>query len=265
VHDSALVRVLERVGHLGGEPDRGRCPAPVERPAPAGHRRLHAGRDGRAEVGAGEVLGLPVPQRLERLGERAADHALHREVRDLALLPHREDRHDAGVVQARDGFDLAPEPRAAAREVVVLGPDQLERHLAAEARLLREIDDAHPAAAEPAEQAEVAERVGEGGVVLLAGQEAGVAQPLEPRAQAVREVRVLGAGAADRRLALGLPQLETLKDDPLDGVRGSGRPGRLGFVVVGARHVAPDRRRFTGGRPAVPHPALGSRTAGVRP
>ena len=56
-----------------------------------------------------------------------------RAVRLLADEVHRDDR---GVHQARHGLDLAPEALARLGEVEVLGPHQLERHVAPERHLL---------------------------------------------------------------------------------------------------------------------------------
>jgi tricorn protease len=61
------------------------------------------------------------------------------------------------MLQARGRLDLAQEALAHAGEVEVLGVDQLERDEPAERLLPREVDDAHPAAAEPLEQPEVPE------------------------------------------------------------------------------------------------------------
>ena len=63
--------------------------------------------------------------------------------------------------QARDRFDLAAEALARALEVEQFGPHDLERDAAAQRLLFGFVDHAHAAAAEPAQQAELAEPVGE--------------------------------------------------------------------------------------------------------
>jgi hypothetical protein len=84
------------------------------------------------------------------------------------------------MLEARARLDLAQEALAHAGEVEVLGMDELERDHAAERLLAREVDDAHPAAAEPLEQVEVAEPVGE---AILGGrfqEGSGAAYPARP-------------------------------------------------------------------------------------
>src|SRR4030095_4294723 len=108
-----------------------------------------------------------------------------REVGEPVVLADREDRHDARVREARDRFDLASESLARAGEVDVLGADELERDAPAEGALLGEEDEAHAAAAELAQQAELAEPLGE---ALLArrvarGEKARALERAKPLAQ----------------------------------------------------------------------------------
>jgi hypothetical protein len=93
---------------------------------------------------------------LEPARERDAVDELHRDV-DLALeradLVHRD---DVGMRHLGHRLRLANEPRLhLARAIAVrVGAQQLERHLAIELWIVRRIDDAHAAAAEPAQQHE---------------------------------------------------------------------------------------------------------------
>jgi hypothetical protein len=58
------------------------------------------------------------------------------------------DGQDVGVVDGGRHLRLAQEPGAGLGIVAELGRDDLERHLAAQAGLLGEVDDAHPATAD---------------------------------------------------------------------------------------------------------------------
>jgi hypothetical protein len=60
-----------------------------------------------------------------------------------AFSPH-------ALAQPSAGLDLAAEPCSRPLEVQVLRADQFQRHVAAQALLVREVDDAHAAATESA-------------------------------------------------------------------------------------------------------------------
>ena len=77
------------------------------------------------------------------------------------MLADAEDRHDVRVVELGDRLRLALEPPEPLRvEVDVV--DHLDGDVAAERLLHRLVDDAHPAAAQLAEDAELAEPLGHG-------------------------------------------------------------------------------------------------------
>ena len=118
VHDAPGVRRLEGVGDLDAH---GEQVLQVERRTPRHH-----------------------------LCERLAFEQLHDdEVLPLVLLD-REDRADAGMVQRRGGARLALEALERRSVLGELGGQELQRDAAAEARVLRLVDDAHPAASEAA-------------------------------------------------------------------------------------------------------------------
>jgi hypothetical protein len=73
------------------------------------------------------------------------------------LLAHAEDRDDVGVMQPGRGAGFPLEPAHLGRVRQGVGGQDLQRDAAAEALLLRLVDDAHAAAAHLAEDAEVAQ------------------------------------------------------------------------------------------------------------
>ena len=91
------------------------------------------------------------------LRQAAALDELHRVVVHVAVAADGEDRHDVGMVQPRDGLGFAAEPLH--RLLVGHGrePQHLERHFALERRLLGLIDNAHAAAADLTDDAELAQ------------------------------------------------------------------------------------------------------------
>ena len=207
-----------------------------------------AAGEGRAELRRGHRRRVRVSEVRQQLAERAPAHALHREVRDAPLFAELVHRDDARVLQARDDLDLPPEALPRAGEVELVGADQLERDLPAEGLLVREVDDAHAAAAEEGEQAEVAEPVGEGG---LGGalEQAGVREAPHALTEGVRALWVLAAHLLERLGARLLHPVEALEHELRNRVegrlvvgrahRGSGRGARDGVDCNGARGPAP--------------------------
>src|SRR5204863_7967561 len=135
-------------------------------------------------------------------------------VRHAAVLADGVDRHDAGMLQARDRLGLAPEAFARAREVELLGPDQFERDVAAQALLARAEHDAHAADAEAFEQTEIAQALGKTRVVarVRGTHETERAQSLDARADVARERRVGAALELDAALEFGAVALQTTRD-----------------------------------------------------
>ncbi len=76
------------------------------------------------------------------LGERLAVDVLHRDERLSVLFADVEDRDDVGVSQAGDGSGFASEALA---KLLHVFPEQLDRNLALEDRVPREIQRAHAA------------------------------------------------------------------------------------------------------------------------
>ena len=77
--------------------------------------------------------------------QRHALDELHRIPRDALLDSLVDDAHHAGMAQARQGADLAPQ---ALQQSLPGQPDGLERHLLAAETVLGAVDHAHAAAAE---------------------------------------------------------------------------------------------------------------------
>src|SRR5262249_552810 len=148
--------------------------------------------------GTGVGTGVLLVVRLDRLLEAVSLDKPHR-VEWPAILIGAEAvaRHDPGVLKA--AVDLAPqdEPAAELRLGGPIGPDLLERDLAAELLVVSDVDPAQPALAVEAEDAEprtgatgrggvgrrrpglAAGRGGLGGCHGEAGPEVGVVEPLQ--------------------------------------------------------------------------------------
>ena len=85
------------------------------------------------------------------------------------LLAGGVDRHDVGVVQLGRRLGLAAEALHRLGRQSQAGGEHLERHLAVERDLPRLVDDAHAAAAELADDLEIAEpSVGNGFLLQMA-------------------------------------------------------------------------------------------------
>src|SRR5690606_40584277 len=138
--EAVLVRDVERARHLLDQPHV------LEDAFPARSRRAPAGSL------AHDLL------------ERTPLDPTHREVGQAVDLAGFVDGADARVVEPRGGFDLAAEALARAIAAEVLGADHLERDVAPERRVARAIDDAHAAAADLPQEAELAELVARRGV-----------------------------------------------------------------------------------------------------
>ena len=118
MHEPLRVRGVERARHL---------PEYVER---AVRRESALVRDQRLQIDALDVA--------------------HRDVEHALGLTRLEDRHDAGVVEPGGRPPLLLEALAVERVVRELGCEHFEGDLAPVAELLRDVDDAHAAAAEHA-------------------------------------------------------------------------------------------------------------------
>ena len=94
--------------------------------------------------------------RTDDLGERFAVDKLHRHVRLVVVLAARVDRDDVRVAQCGGGACLAEKP---VEDLLVadLLANHLDRHLAAQFRVAAEVDGAHPAGADLAEDFEVSD------------------------------------------------------------------------------------------------------------
>ena len=164
--------VEQQVGGLDVAVDRRRSRArrggPRRLARPCGRwtargRRRRRGDGGRRLAVSASGIGwrgaaiCSAPEVIEQLAERLAADELHREVVDAALLADGEDGHDVRMVDLGRGLGFVLE----AGDVLFVdgggsGQD-LEGDAAAEGDLLRLVDDAHAAAADFADEAEVAE------------------------------------------------------------------------------------------------------------
>ena len=200
VHHAVLVRVAQAGEHLHRDRDRA-----LRRQRPLG---------------------------LDDLLERAALQVLHRDVGPAVGLAAVVDGDDVGVVEARRGLRLAPE---ALDELAVLGialRHDLERDLAAEARVLRQVDGRHAADTQAPEHAVAAvERLAALGVVVRhRGHSSTVLLRALPAARAHLCLRSgiehrLHHVACDRRGGLAAVLIRALDDDRNRDLRVL-RPGR---------------------------------------
>ena len=135
----------------------GREPAGREGPGQLGLRqsiRRH-GLGGRWPRVGGRPLEPPDP--LEHGVQRQSADELHDVEVGALMLADPEDRDDVGVVQPRGGLGLALEPDEELGVEQPVVAQHLQRHAAAQRLLLGLVDDPHPAAADLAEQTEVAQ------------------------------------------------------------------------------------------------------------
>ena len=152
----------------------------------------------RQRIGA-KVLAQVVEDR----AEVAAWHELHRERERVLDLQERVHRHDRRVPQARRGSCFATEALDVARTQREAGREHLERYATAQRGLVREIDDAHAAAAEfvldPILAKATARRFGRGAVVLDDGAEEVVELQEVAAARADLLAQRFGVGLRKRR------------------------------------------------------------------
>ena len=123
VDDARLVRVGEAVAQLLGE--------------------LQLADDAQRHAGA------------DHLGERVPLDVLHGDEGLLVVNTDVEDHHDVRVSKAGDGSRFAGEPLA---QIVVVLAQQLDGDLALERRIPREVEGAHPAPADSADDFEAADK-----------------------------------------------------------------------------------------------------------
>ena len=100
------------------------------------------------------------PRRLSTRRTRSnpcAGDELHHVVMDAVLLADAEDGHDVGVVQPGGRLRLAKKPLQARGRGHPGRRQDLQRHVPAERLLLRLVDDAHAAAADLPQDAEIAQ------------------------------------------------------------------------------------------------------------
>ena len=166
---------------------------------------------------------------------------------DAALVPDRIDGHDVGVVQLGGGLGLVLEALQVPRVQGRSERQHLERDDAAQRKLDRLVDDAHAAAADFADDAEIAQRIG-GGEIDFAQRETqgrltgrgtaagGLVNQLETfqasrqrRLQIGIAVEELGARGGLARFELGEILFDRL-DQP--GIVGQGRGRVLGGCVA---------------------------------
>ena len=170
-------------------------------------RRLLAGR--RSGRFGGATAGGRAAEFVDDGVQPQAGDELHDVVRGAVVLPEPVDRDDVRVVQLGGRLRLPLEPPPLGRVAEDRGRQQLDRDPPAERHLLGLVHDAHPAAPDLAEQAEVAQLGDRRGVRDLHGQlGAGVRlgplqldQGGEQRPDVVGQVRVPVAVLLERAAA----------------------------------------------------------------
>ena len=158
--------------------------------------------------------------------ERAASDQLHRDEGDVVVLAHVEDDDGAGVLEGGRGLRL--DEHARARRRVAVGAQQLERHLAAEARVPRAEHLGHAAVADaPFEDVPIegVPRAEARGV-----HREGVARPPARRRRHRRDVVRVAAGAGVARRGV--------VDDP--AARAGGARGRAPCAPAARAHAGRD-------------------------
>jgi hypothetical protein len=133
------IRVTRRL--VGDEHVRGLDVAVHE---PVRVRGIEGLSDGAEQVERPLRVERSVP--LEHTSEVRAGDVAHGDVQEVARLARLVDRHDVRVLEARGQLGLAQEALAEARVLGKARREQLERHLASEARILGEVHVAHAAA-----------------------------------------------------------------------------------------------------------------------
>jgi len=93
--------------------------------------------------------------RIQPLAQGLALDVLQRHVGEAVVLAHRVDGHDVGVVEAGGGAGLEEETVEGLLGADGGGMQHLERHLAAQLRVPRQVDLAHAAAVEQPQHPEV--------------------------------------------------------------------------------------------------------------
>jgi hypothetical protein len=208
VDDAGLVRGVQRARRALDE-----LHAAQQRPAArgAGGALGRVGRGGRADPGLRVVARA---RRRDRLRQRLALDEAHRDEERAVRGPDLVHGADPGVVELGGQLGLAPQPRLRAAAQRAADPrragveEHLERHLAPQARVEREVDDTLAALAELAQQPVGAERAE---VLRLAARVRRRARV--PRAQA-------GGERAQPRALLG-GELRPVRQECLDVDRGA--------------------------------------------
>jgi len=134
----------------------------------------------------------------EDLVEPFAWHELHREVRHTPIATGLDDVDDVVVAQLRDGACLTFETRTRLGVRGDLGPEQLERDLAAERALLREVHRAHSAFAEARDQPVVRERFERHARALRHRRDEHIHELAQSQLRVAGEFRVLGEELVER-------------------------------------------------------------------
>ena len=129
---------LERSASAGGRAEGGAISAPKNGPLPA-------------------CLEAPTAIALEDLVQPLPGDELHHVVMEAVLLADAEDGHDVGMVQPGGRLRLAKKALQARGRGHARGRQDLQRHVSAQRLLLRFVDDAHAAAADFPQNAEIAQ------------------------------------------------------------------------------------------------------------
>jgi hypothetical protein len=165
----------------------------------------------------GVVAGLA---RLDHVGQRAPLDQLHREERRAGRLADAVDGHDVRVPQPCRRLGLALEAREQPAVLAHRGWQDLERHSPVQADLPRLVDHTHAAAAQLAQDLELAQAAGLGGPGL--GRRLDHRDELEETPQGVG---VLGVPREDRLAVDRLAAVQAVEDLVLDVFEGTARHG----------------------------------------
>ena len=174
-----------------------------------GQRPGHGEGDGH-DLGEGH----PAFAQLHRGAQRASGDVLLDEVELRLELLEREDGRDPGMRERTGRHRLAPQPGAHPVVVGDRGRQRLDGYRAPEPRVVTEVDDAHPAAAEEAGDLVGTEAAADQGIVAAGREQAGVglhgrpvddARPavhLEQRQHLGAQRRVAGARLVEERVPI---------------------------------------------------------------
>ena len=189
---------------------------------------------GRLDLALDRLPADELPELGQNVVQPDALDVLHYVVVIAVVMSHTEDRHDVGVVQPGGRLGLALESLQLLRFEEQLPGQHLDRHPAAQRLLLGLVDDPHPAPADLANDAKIAqpfdpgraERSGAVGVLLLADLELLHGRNRRKQlADLLRPLRVFRQVLVDRRVLAAPAPLDELGGQKLHGIAFGGQVG----------------------------------------